>query len=555
MMRGIIGGRSERGDIRGRGERDKYRKKRLPCRGTNQWDEEMNAQQKIASKRNQMRMNNTDQCIKPKYVQIGDRVVKVNFSSDKKRRKEFEKKKKMNILIYQKKKKRKEFEKKKKIVNDLNKIIQAERDKGNLYFLPKKFKRKKKSKQKRFILLEKKIRHGIYNDILKEIQNGNMEMEKRTLVDKTKSLENYEKDTCIEFITCKKKWMVKSKTSAYYLNKRVNLRIEWGIEHGKTKRHTADKHHFEGMPIRVTNDESFTLEVASLKKIIFMRSGKSPMGQGLIGGKKRQQKKLLNSQHTSELTKQNAEKSKELLKTLVPQNDGMGRARSRTRYCSVNGLNLEMKVEVDKEKTSTVDVKKDNHIINIADEEKNSAMLNKRVLDNHTGYAPSAKQIKECILKNEKIINYIHVSRVQKKIYINEYVDHKITAELNELVKEFLHKISKSHEKLYLMKKKKRYILGLKESYKHICNNEPKLVILAPNIEPMTNNAFDDQVNKIICKCKEKNVPLVFALSKNLLGKCINKSRQSIISVVDNDSYIKECNAIVNLAKSLKLLQ
>lgn len=121
------------------------------------------------------------------------------------------------------------------------------------------------------------------------------------------------------------------------------------------------------------------------------------------------------------------------------------------------------------------------------------------------------------------------------------------------MVKEFLKKISVSHEKLLLLKKKKRYFLGLKECYKHICIDEPKIVFIAPNIEPSLNNIFDDTLGKIIAKCKEKNIPIVFALSKNLLGKCINKSRQSIICIIDNDSYIKECNDIINLANSLKL--
>lgn len=56
-----------------------------------------------------------------------------------------------------------------------------------------------------------------------------------------------------------------------------------------------------------------------------------------------------------------------------------------------------------------------------------------------------------------------------------------------------------------------------------------------------------------VCKCKEKNIPLVFALSKNVLGKCIGKCRQSILCIIDNDSYIKECNDIINLANSLKI--
>lgn len=186
---------------------------------------------------------------------------------------------------------------------------------------------------------------------------------------------------------------------------------------------------------------------------------------------------------------------------------------------------------------------------NILDSSKESENTNFQGENNDL----NKKIIKENILKNEKILKFIQVSKIEKNTYINDYVDHKITEELNNMVKDFLKKISKSHDKLLLLKKKRRYYLGMKECYKHICINEPKLVLVAPNIEPTLNNVFDDMINKIVCKCKEKNIPLVFALSKNILGKCIGKCRQSILCIIDNDSYIKECNDIINLANSLKI--
>lgn len=161
------------------------------------------------------------------------------------------------------------------------------------------------------------------------------------------------------------------------------------------------------------------------------------------------------------------------------------------------------------------------------------------------------KELRKGIKKNREIIDYIKKTQIEKRTYINNYVDQEITEELNNMVKEFLIKVKKSHEK-YLQKNKKRYHLGLKECYKHICVNEPKLVIIAPNIEPLQNNAFVDIIEQIKTKCQEKNIPVVYALSRNALGKCLNTLRQSIVCIVHIDSFEKECEEIIKLSKILK---
>lgn len=161
------------------------------------------------------------------------------------------------------------------------------------------------------------------------------------------------------------------------------------------------------------------------------------------------------------------------------------------------------------------------------------------------------KELRKVIKSNREIIDYIKKTQIEKKTYINKYVNHEITEELNNMVKEFLIKLKKSHEK-YLQKNKKRYYLGFKECYKHVCVNEPKLVIIAPNIEPLQNNAFVDIIEQIKTKCHEKNIPVVYALSRNSLGKYLNTLRQSIVCVAHIDSFEKECEEIIKLSKMLK---
>ncbi|ANQ07709.1 Ribosomal protein [Plasmodium coatneyi] len=323
------------------------------------------------------------------------------------------------------------------------------------------FDKKKKTKRKKLILLEKEAKQSVYNALWGESKTTLPQMEGSPKCGGV----GY-----IKFISRKVKWR-----RGMVPTDHANCR--WGQlkEEQHTKRDSPDRHHLEEAPNGTTNGApQIGEEVARVKRFLLLWGGKFPKGG--------------------------------VLKSEPTESAGKG-----------------------------------------------AVMAHPTVPTHDEGNLPNREQIKECILRSEKIINYIQTTRVEKKTYINEYVDQVITEELNNLVKSFLEKISKSQEKLYLMKKKKkRYYLGLRECYKHVCIDNPKLVLLAPNIEPMTNGVFDEQVSKIICKCREKGIPLVYALSKNLLGKCIKKSRQSVICIVDNDSFIRECNEIVWLANSLR---
>ncbi|EUD65673.1 hypothetical protein C922_03921 [Plasmodium inui San Antonio 1] len=447
---------------------------------------------RLVHRRRETQRSQTDNITKERYAQIGDRVVKITFTSDKKKRKEQKKRKQMNILISQKRKKKNEFEKKKKMLRKMNKIIQTEREKGNVYFLPKKFRQKKKTKRKKLILLEKEAKQSVYNDLLEENKNGRSEREREGRLPQMEGSQNCGREGYIKFIARKAKWRAMIPTHS--------ANCPWGQrkKEGGRSHDACNGHHVEESPTGTTADASqIGEEVARLRRFLLLWGGKFPRG-GLLRS---------------------------------------GPAESAAKG-AVRVLPLEVHSKTEK--------------LNGPSPCKHSADSTEPAHDRGEDL-PNREEIKECILRSEKMMNYIQKSRVEKKTYINDYVDQEITEELNHMVKSFLEKISKSQEKLHLMrKKKKRYYLGMRESYKHVCIDEPKLVLLAPNIEPMMNGVFDDQVNKIICKCREKGIPLVYALSKNLLGKCIKKSRQSVICIVDNDSFIRECDAIVRLARALR---
>ncbi|WBY55308.1 SECIS-binding protein 2 [Plasmodium yoelii yoelii] len=461
------------------------------------------------------------------YINVGNRLVKITFTSQKKMQKDLEKKRIAHMIMNKKKKKKKEFERRKKIINNLSEILAKEKEMGNSYFLPKKLKRKKKKKIQKYIILEKEIKNCIYNELMEN--------------------HHIEKEQCLDIIQNKNKWNIKCSTYIFQYLKYENI-YYIGIKKRKkiTKYYHSIIYRYNHKDLQKNNiinkrGKNFeqNAQLYSKQYLNCVRQKKMP---------KNTTKKIYYKNGNIILNTLNLDNIKNYDTTHIIQNSYEN--QEHVVKDSIPKSNIPLNNE-----ENNIKAKNREHIFlknindNILDSSKESENTNFQGENNDL----NKKIIKENILKNEKILKFIQVSKIEKNTYINDYVDHKITEELNNMVKDFLKKISKSHDKLLLLKKKRRYYLGMKECYKHICINEPKLVLVAPNIEPTLNNVFDDMINKIVCKCKEKNIPLVFALSKNILGKCIGKCRQSILCIIDNDSYIKECNDIINLANSLKI--
>ncbi|VTZ67213.1 SECIS-binding protein 2, putative [Plasmodium chabaudi chabaudi] len=448
------------------------------------------------------------------YINVGNRLVKITFTSQKKMQKDLEKKRMLQMIINKKKKKKKEFERRKKIINNLSVILAKEKEMGNSYFLPKRLKRKKKKKSQKYIILEKEIKKCIYNELAESCC--------------------IEKKQCLDVIKNRNKWNMKCSTYIFQYFKYENLYYI-----GIRKRKKIIKYS-DCVIYRSNHNDLQKINSINKKGINLKQDDQLYSNQYLDCVKqKKVTKRIYYKADNNKLNTLNLYNIKPNDTPHIIQNS------SKNQEYAGGDSNKKENIPLNQDEDN---IKAKNTNDNILDNLKESDNTNFQGTNDL-----NKNIIKENILKNEKILKFIQVSKIEKNTYINDYVDHKITEELNNMVKDFLKKISKSHDKLLLLKKRRRYYLGMKECYKHICINEPKLVLVAPNIEPTLNNVFDDMINKIVCKCKEKNIPLVFALSKNLLGKCIGKCRQSIICIIDNDSYIKECNDIINLANSLKI--
>ena len=81
---------------------------------------------------------------------------------------------------------------------------------------------------------------------------------------------------------------------------------------------------------------------------------------------------------------------------------------------------------------------------------------------------------------------------------------------------------------------KRRIVVGLHEVNKHLVLNNVKFIIMAPNVEcASSEGGLNDQITKIRRICVEQNVPCIFALSKNKLGKTVKKFTATCVAVLN----------------------
>jgi selenocysteine insertion sequence-binding protein 2 len=119
------------------------------------------------------------------------------------------------------------------------------------------------------------------------------------------------------------------------------------------------------------------------------------------------------------------------------------------------------------------------------------------------------------------------------------YVNQIITAELNVSTFALLSKLKAFQDRLYhtdkiKAKMRRRLLYGLREVAKSVDVKTSKLIVVAPNIEKIeAEGGLDDRINNIITDARANDIPLVFALTKKRIGKALNITSISVVSVLD----------------------
>eukprot|EP00350_Pseudokeronopsis_sp_OXSARD2_P003544 CAMPEP_0170543448 /NCGR_PEP_ID=MMETSP0211-20121228/2558_1 /TAXON_ID=311385 /ORGANISM="Pseudokeronopsis sp., Strain OXSARD2" /LENGTH=284 /DNA_ID=CAMNT_0010846825 /DNA_START=1204 /DNA_END=2058 /DNA_ORIENTATION=+ len=143
---------------------------------------------------------------------------------------------------------------------------------------------------------------------------------------------------------------------------------------------------------------------------------------------------------------------------------------------------------------------------------------------------------------------------------VREYVDMLQSSELEDNVFKLIAKLKKLYynRKVNPQKKgklitrnqmlKKRYIIGLKETLKHLQAEALKLVIIAKNLERVEGEkGIDELIFEIIQRARDQKIPVIFSMTRYKLGLCskYHGYAASIVGVLNFQGANDEYNELV----------
>eukprot|EP00931_Biecheleriopsis_adriatica_P011247 TRINITY_DN112322_c0_g1_i1.p1 TRINITY_DN112322_c0_g1~~TRINITY_DN112322_c0_g1_i1.p1 ORF type:complete len:530 (-),score=189.24 TRINITY_DN112322_c0_g1_i1:51-1604(-) len=143
-------------------------------------------------------------------------------------------------------------------------------------------------------------------------------------------------------------------------------------------------------------------------------------------------------------------------------------------------------------------------------------------------------------------------------IEVRHYVHQELSDELDERVKFVLSELvrfqERAKEQALKYAKLKRYCVGLREAKRAITRNKCKGLIVAPNLEVSNlEGGLDDTVEDVIDLARDNEIPVIFALSRNRIGKAMGKNiRLSIVALHSVEGVHKEFKDVVKLAEELR---
>jgi len=129
-----------------------------------------------------------------------------------------------------------------------------------------------------------------------------------------------------------------------------------------------------------------------------------------------------------------------------------------------------------------------------------------------------------------------HESVVDPRLSIN-----KQSSELDAAVVTFLSEIKRFQDRVWAKNPvkgriKRRLVCGLREAKKQLELQNVKCMIFAINIESITMpGGLNEQIIDLSEECRRQQIPVIFALSRNKLGRTVKKQCVSCIAVVDFD--------------------
>merc|ERR1711990_233550 len=110
-----------------------------------------------------------------------------------------------------------------------------------------------------------------------------------------------------------------------------------------------------------------------------------------------------------------------------------------------------------------------------------------------------------------------------------EYCDQVIDKQIDELASFILSELNRFYQRQLQKnqikaKSKRRFVLGIREVFKHLKLNKIKCVVVSPNLEKIqSKGGLDDVLSQLLLYCEENQIPIVFALGRRALGRACGK--------------------------------
>lgn len=146
-----------------------------------------------------------------------------------------------------------------------------------------------------------------------------------------------------------------------------------------------------------------------------------------------------------------------------------------------------------------------------------------------------------------------------QSIEVRHYVHQNLSADLDAKVKEMLGELVRFQERArekdpLKFAKLKRFCIGLREVARAVQRGKAKCLVVAPNLEVCeTEGGLDDTVEDLVEACRDNDVPVIFALSRNRLGKALSKNiRLSCIAVLSAEGAHQQFKECIKLTEDLR---
>lgn len=133
----------------------------------------------------------------------------------------------------------------------------------------------------------------------------------------------------------------------------------------------------------------------------------------------------------------------------------------------------------------------------------------------------------------------VESSRIHSRRF-REYCDQVIDKDIDELTTNILNDLNRFYQRQqarnpHKAKSKRRFVLGIREVFKHLKLGKIKCVIVSPNLEKIqSKGGLDDILSQVLEHCEKTELPIVFALGRRALGRACGKFVPvSIVGIFD----------------------